>query len=249
MERALAELARTAERLAALPRREAVRRIATEYTKLFVGPGTPVAPPWESLHREGGKYPFGQPTFDMKQALREHGLGLDDGAHQLEDHLGVELIYLAAMSERFAQQAPSAEDVVEQVAFVREYPLRWIGELHDAAQLAFLGGYYASLFELAWGGFWNGTLICWPNINYIRINGRNRRLPMRADGVHSPNTGFLLLVETPCAWFVAFMMLLFKHEKLGSHKNPQRCLRTPERHVHLRPGQAPGRREVHACSP
>lgn len=151
MERSLAALEENARLLASLPGREAVHWVAAEYTRLFVGPGVPPAPLWESLYREGGKFLFGQPTFDMKQVLREHGLGLDEGARQLEDHLGVELLYLAAMSERFAAEGPGVADVRAQADFIREHPLWWVGELHKKVEAVVPDGYYAPLIELVWG--------------------------------------------------------------------------------------------------
>ena len=93
MKHALAGLLRVTESLAPLPHVDAVLTVAAEYTRLFIGPSTPPAPLWESLYREGDGYLFEQPTFDMEQILREHGLALDEGTHQFEDHLGIELLY------------------------------------------------------------------------------------------------------------------------------------------------------------
>lgn len=160
MERSLAALEENARLMASLPGQEAVHRVAAEYTRLFVGPGAPPAPLWESLYREGGKFLFGQPTFDMKQVLREHGLGLDEETHQLEDHLGVELLYLAAMSERFAAGAPSAADVRGQAGFIQEHLLWWVGDLHAKAEALAPEGYYAPVIELAWGVLlWDAELL------------------------------------------------------------------------------------------
>lgn len=138
---------------APVDRAEAVQAAAVEYAGLFLGPGAPKAPLWESLHREGGKYLFGQPTFDMRETFRAHKLALSDDAHQLEDHLGVELLFLAAVSGRFAAlpEGPGATDVAEQREFIAQHPLSWIGRLHQLASEHAPNGFYPALIELAWG--------------------------------------------------------------------------------------------------
>jgi len=143
-------------------RESAVRVAATEFTGLFLGPGAPPAPPWESLYREGGSFLFGQPTFDMRKLLRSHGLALAEDARQLEDHIGAELLYLATLSSQFAEaaSAPSAEEVVEQRDFITEHPLSFIGKLCSRADEHAPGGYYPSLIRLAWGVLlWDNDLL------------------------------------------------------------------------------------------
>ena len=128
MEEAFDKLKAVACKLHGKPLEQAVQDIAVEYTRLFIGPGTPPAPLWESLYCEGGRYLFGQPTFDMREEFRKHGFRLNETAKQFEDHLGVELLFLGAMSERFPQAAPSAEAITEQIAFLDAHPLWWVGE-------------------------------------------------------------------------------------------------------------------------
>lgn len=151
MEHALARLDAYAQSSAGMPLDEAVRKTAVEYTHLFIGPKYPKAPLWESLYRKGAQCLYGQPTFDVREVLREHKLALSDDLHQLEDHLGVELLYLSAMSQRFAADSPTAEQVSEQLAFISEHLLWWIPQLLDLAQEHATAGYYAPLIELIWG--------------------------------------------------------------------------------------------------
>ena len=87
----------------------------------------------------------------MRELFRQNLLALDEGLHQFEDHMGVELLFLAAMSERFSQDAPAEADVEKQIGFIDEHPLRWMGELHGKAERAAERPYYPALIELAWG--------------------------------------------------------------------------------------------------
>ena len=51
------------------------QRVAVEYTKLFVGPPSPAAAPWETMYRgQDVTVGFGQATFEMRELLRAAGL-------------------------------------------------------------------------------------------------------------------------------------------------------------------------------
>jgi TorA maturation chaperone TorD len=164
LQKGLDALLSCTRKLDALGRTAAVERVGVEYTKLFVGPGRPAAPPWESLYREGGTALFGQPTFDMRRLLAQRGLKAGEGFHQLEDHLGFELLYLGACGAAFVEMPPdaapatpppSAEAIKEQQDFIRTHPLSFIGQMLQAADKAVAEssfvGYYPALIELIWG--------------------------------------------------------------------------------------------------
>jgi TorA maturation chaperone TorD len=110
MEQGVAELQRVARELQDLDRARALERVGVEYTRLFIGPGAPAAPPWETLYREGGTVLFGQPTIDMRRLFGEQGYQARAESHQFEDHIGFELLYLAM---RYAGMAESEQHSVE----------------------------------------------------------------------------------------------------------------------------------------
>ncbi|MDR2197207.1 MAG: molecular chaperone TorD family protein [Coriobacteriales bacterium] len=135
----LAGLASCTQELSALDRDKAVERVGVEYTRLFIGPGKPAAPPWESLYHEGGTVLFGQPTSDMRKLFAAQGLKASTDSHQFEDHLGFELLYLGVTGARFVEQGPSAELMEQQADFIREHPLSFIESLWGKANTA-VGG-------------------------------------------------------------------------------------------------------------
>lgn len=118
-----AEVARAAAELAAWARQQAesgiareklVERVSVEYTRLFVGPPSPAAPPWETMNRrEGATVGFGEPTFQMRALLREAGLELSNENRQYEDHLGIELLYASELCRRAAQADAGSCDARE----------------------------------------------------------------------------------------------------------------------------------------
>lgn len=139
---------RYAEAAATRPRDEAVQQVAVEYTRLFVGPPSPAAPPWETMHRgEGVTVGFGQATFEMRELLREAGLELRNENRQYEDHMGIELLYLSECCRRFA--AGEAADEAALDSFIERHPLSWIASLRGRVIEAFPDGYFTGLLALA----------------------------------------------------------------------------------------------------
>jgi TorA maturation chaperone TorD len=130
---------------------KALERVGVEYTRLFIGPGSPAAPPWETLYRDGGTVLFGQPTFDMKKLFAREGVKASNNSHQFEDHIGFELLYLSMRGASFAEDFPSAATVSEIQDFILTHPLSFIEQLHSKAKEAALVGFYPALIELIWG--------------------------------------------------------------------------------------------------
>ena len=114
------------------------QRAAVEYTKLFVGPPSPAAAPWETMYRgENVTVGFGQATFEMRELLREAGLEVRNVNNQYEDHLGIELLYLSSLCAR--ADADAAE----------KHPLSWVDAFRARIAEAAPDGYFVSLAGLA----------------------------------------------------------------------------------------------------
>lgn len=143
-----------------------IEETSYQYTKLFIGPPSPTAAPWETMYRgeEGAEVTvaFGTPTFQMRQRLRDIGLELSNENNQYEDHIGIELLYLSELCRRLAQgdgstpAAPQVDDAsvvpvdaAAIAAFIEEHPLGWIDQLASKAANAFPNGYIPLLLELA----------------------------------------------------------------------------------------------------
>jgi TorA maturation chaperone TorD/Pyruvate/2-oxoacid:ferredoxin oxidoreductase delta subunit len=99
-----------------------------EYTRLFVGPGPPVAHPYESVYREGRT--MGRTTLDVRRQLVEEGLGPED--RRLPDHIGIELAFMAHLADREALAWDTGDldtgraYVQRQGAFLRDHLLAWL---------------------------------------------------------------------------------------------------------------------------
>lgn len=146
-----------------------VTDVSVEYTALFVGPPSPLAPPWETMNRrEGVTVGFGEPTFQMREVLRGLGLEAAGPSNQYEDHLGIELLCLSEMCRRRAwalDMAATAREVAarsentdglsrelsseEVAAYLDEHPLGWVAALEDKVEAVRPDGYYVHLLTLA----------------------------------------------------------------------------------------------------
>lgn len=123
-----------------------VERVSVEYTKLFIGPPSPAAPPWETMNREeGATVGFGQPTFAMQEVLGGMGLQVSNENNQYADHMGIELLALSEMCRR----AAGDEMPAEAVAFREKHPGGWVITLRDRVHEAQPNGYFDRLLELA----------------------------------------------------------------------------------------------------
>lgn len=173
--RAIDSLALWAESRKGEARDAVVTDVSVEYTALFVGPPSPLAPPWETMsRREGVTVGFGEPTFQMREVLRGLGLEAAGPSNQYEDHLGIELLCLSEMCRRRAwaldmawtareveahgavrvesagvNAAGSALSDEEVAAFIDTHPLGWIETLEARVRAVRPDGYFTRLLALA----------------------------------------------------------------------------------------------------
>lgn len=154
--RAAAEAcARFAEGLEGEDPAKSIEGVSVEYTKLFVGPPKPAAPPWETMYRSDNvTVGFGDPTFEMRGLLREAGLQLSNENNQYEDHMGIELLYLSTLCQRVADlieagEGDEADELAIQVRdFASDHPLAWADAFAGRIEDAFPGGYFSCVIRL-----------------------------------------------------------------------------------------------------
>lgn len=114
-----------------------VTGVSVEFTHLFVGPPRPSAYPWETFYRgEGITNGFGHATLEMKQALQEIGLKLNNKNNQYEDHIGIELFYISELCSK------GIDAVVAHKSFIEAHPLSWIDKLQASIHAEIPGGYF-----------------------------------------------------------------------------------------------------------
>ncbi|RMD70174.1 MAG: hypothetical protein D6819_04930 [Gammaproteobacteria bacterium] len=116
------------------PLREAVRgesaeSLAVEFTRLFRGirEGYGPPPPYESLYREGRI--MGQSTLDVMERYRQAGFGIIEPSAGPQDHLGVELRFMAmlCLEEMEAAGRDEGDEVQRRLAQQRDFLISHLG--------------------------------------------------------------------------------------------------------------------------
>lgn len=133
---------------------DAVRDASVEYTRLFVGPPSPAASPWETMYRGApgseASAGFGQATFEMRALLRDAGLELRNENNQYEDHIGIELLYLSELCcRRSRDESDATANDAAVFSFIETHPLAWIGLLHEAVERECPDGYIGHVLAIA----------------------------------------------------------------------------------------------------
>jgi TorA maturation chaperone TorD len=105
--------------------------LKSSFTQLFIGPGMTKAPPWESYYLGTHRALFEKVTLDVRKAYVEQGLLPAAYPHVADDHIGIELDFLARLAER-AETLYENGDIVAakgvlsaSEAFVREHLAKW----------------------------------------------------------------------------------------------------------------------------
>lgn len=99
-----------------------------EFTRLFLGPGRPVAHPYESVYREGRT--MGDTALDVQRRMAIEGL--TPGARTLPDHVSIELAFMAHLAAREAQaweegdQDGARDYLVRQESFLQDHLIAWL---------------------------------------------------------------------------------------------------------------------------
>ncbi len=105
--------------------------LCSDYTRLFIGPGKVLAPPWESVHFSDDRLTFQESTLRVREWYRRFGLQAEKLHHEPDDHIGLELEFVAHLAKRALQaleqddQAEYDAAVAAQRRFITEHPGRW----------------------------------------------------------------------------------------------------------------------------
>lgn len=115
-----------------------------DYLKLFVGVGTPLAPPWESAWASDARLIFQRETLDVRYWYRDAGLQIARLHHEPDDHLGLELEFVGMLLERGDGDAAAAF----AAAHPRAWVARWNAAVQDCAETPFYRQLAAEALEL-----------------------------------------------------------------------------------------------------
>ncbi len=129
---------------------EAFESVKNDYTRLFQGPGKVLAPPWESVYFSEERMTFQQQTLDVRNWYRRYGLQAINLYQEPDDHIGLELLFVAHLAQRSLLALEQNETAVfdellsAQCDFLSAHPLTWTAlwskDVHTHAKTDFFRG-------------------------------------------------------------------------------------------------------------
>jgi len=110
---------------------DTLEKCCSEYTRLFIGPTTLPAPPWESVYLTKERLIFQESTLKVRQCYLKYNYLPANYRSEPDDHIALELDFMANLShltENFFQEGKISEGVdilKDQKAFLEEHLLVW----------------------------------------------------------------------------------------------------------------------------
>lgn len=115
--------------------REGADEVRIDHQRLFGGAGPAKANPFESVHRSEEGLKFDEQTVQVRAAYRELGLQAPRLHKEPDDHIGLELEFMATAYLRAAdllEEGEPADDVLAAAGrFNREHLQQWAPQLFD----------------------------------------------------------------------------------------------------------------------
>ena len=135
-----------------------LEQVKDEYTRLFIGPGSLVAPPWESVYGQQDALLFQKSTLEVREVYRHFGLLPEGYPHVADDSLALELHFMALLAQRSldafyaGREEELARDLAGSSDFLKKHLLVWIPKFTERMQGAKSGMLYPQMC-LALEGF------------------------------------------------------------------------------------------------
>lgn len=138
-------------------------RLNREYTKLFIGPGSLPAPPWESVYVTGEPLLFQESTLAVRDAYRRSGFVSAGYPREADDHVAIELDFMATLASKTCDTVAGDRGVLEaQLAFLEEHLLAWVDSFAERlGACGTVSGFYPSFARLA-------ALVCRRDAEVLR---------------------------------------------------------------------------------
>ena len=110
---------------------QSILDLRADYTRLFVGVGKVLAPIWESVYFNDGRMTFQEETLQVRKWFRRFKLESEKLYQEPDDHLGLELTFVAHLAQLGLQALEQndtqalQETLDAQRDFLNEHLLRW----------------------------------------------------------------------------------------------------------------------------
>lgn len=105
-----------------------------DYTRMFIGPFTLPAPPWESSYVRKDKLLFQGTTMNVRKYYEKYGMVVTDFNIEADDHIGLELDFIFQLNELCIEEVESNSQgnvkrlehlIMEQQSFLNDHLLKF----------------------------------------------------------------------------------------------------------------------------
>lgn len=111
---------------------QTIKRLKEDHTRLFIGLGQVLAPPWESVYFSEERLVFQEQTLRVRNWYRRFKLEPEKLHREPDDHIGLEFAFLshlaylglAALEENDQEEFQTVLEAQRQ--FIAEHPLKWV---------------------------------------------------------------------------------------------------------------------------
>ncbi len=131
--------------------------LARDHQRLFVGPGPLLAPPYESVYRSREHLLFEEQTLQVREAYRAFGLVAPALNREPDDHIGLELHFLAEVCLRSLDALDAGDDdrfdatLAAHQAFLTDHLLVWGPSCLELLETNAQTDYYRGVAQLTAG--------------------------------------------------------------------------------------------------
>jgi DMSO reductase family type II enzyme chaperone len=139
-----------------VPDRE-LERLQGDHCQLFIGSGMPAAPPWESFYRTEERLMFSSHTLEVRAFYERFGLVSERKEREPEDHIGLELEFMACLCDRHGEclrkgdAGEAAVTVQAQRDFLDEHLLRWVSPFCEEVDRCAWTDFFRGIAQLTEG--------------------------------------------------------------------------------------------------
>lgn len=113
----------------------AFKDLCWDYTRMFVGPASLPAPPWESAYLTEDRLLFQESTLDVRRAYLKYNFIVKNYLREPDDHIGSELDFMCRLCQLYIDNIDECSIAVQiindQKAFMEEHFARWVFDFAD----------------------------------------------------------------------------------------------------------------------
>ena len=133
-----------------------IEQLAREYASLFLGVGPKTVSPCESVYRSTSGLLNQSALFEVQQSYHEIGMTKSDQYHEPDDHIAVELSYMARLCEMILESARTEREQALhclglQRKFLETHLTRWVPVLSERLIASTTSDFYRAIAHLLKG--------------------------------------------------------------------------------------------------